>query len=82
MATAPKHTCDPVKVKQYVVDGEGRKVAAIIDMEELTRLNKVLQLIPHSEGWLYENAEALAGVEKGLQDAAQGKASKLDLKDL
>ncbi|MCX5808809.1 MAG: hypothetical protein NTX36_05470 [Proteobacteria bacterium] len=72
----------PIKVKQYVVDDKGRKVAALINMKELDRLNKVLKLIPSSEAWLYENENALGNVQKGLQDAAQGKISKLNLADL
>jgi hypothetical protein len=42
----------------------------------------VLKLIPSSEAWLYENENALENVQKGLQDAAQGKTSKLNLADL
>jgi hypothetical protein len=72
----------PIKIKQYVVDDKGRKVAALINMKELDRLNKVLKLIPSSEAWLYENENALENVQKGLQDAAQGKTSKLNLADL
>lgn len=82
MGTAAKRSSDPIRVKQYVVDGRGHKVGAIIDMKELSRLNRMLQLIPPSEAWLYENPEALETVSKGLKDAAQGKVSKLDLKDL
>lgn len=72
----------PIKIKQYVVDDKGRKVAALINMKELDRLNKVLRLIPSSEAWLYENKNALESVQNGLQDAAQGKISKLNLTDL
>ena len=72
----------PIKIEQYVVDKKGRKVAALINMKELNRLNKVLKLIPSSEVWLYKNENALENVHKGLQDAAQGKASKLNLVDL
>ena len=71
-----------IKVKQYVVNDKGRKVAALINMKELDRLNKVLKLIPSSEAWLYENENALESVQQGLQDAARGKISKLDLTDL
>ena len=82
MATLSKHSVDPIKIKEYIIDGKGHKVAAIIDMKELSRLNRVLQLIPEAEAWLYKNTDALENVSKGLQDAAQGKISKLDLKDL
>jgi hypothetical protein len=33
--------------------------------------------VPLHEAWLYKNPEALAGVRKGLQDAAEGKVHKL-----
>lgn len=35
-----------------------------------------------SEDWLYENPEALAGVQRGLKDATEGRVSKIDLKKL
>jgi hypothetical protein len=35
--------------------------------------------IPDSEMWLYQNKEALQSVQKELQEAAEGKISKLDL---
>ncbi|MGI9862294.1 hypothetical protein SDD30_13025 [Moorella naiadis] len=38
--------------------------------------------IPASEVWLYENKESLAEVMKGLQDAAEGRISPLDLNEL
>ncbi len=38
--------------------------------------------IPASEAWLYKNKKALASVHKGLEEAAQGKVSKLNLKNL
>ncbi|UCH95776.1 MAG: hypothetical protein JSV88_02725 [Candidatus Aminicenantes bacterium] len=38
--------------------------------------------IPASEIWLYQNKEALQSVQKGLQDAAEGKISKLNLDEL
>ncbi len=34
---------DIVKVKQYVTDREGHKVAAILDMHELNRVEKLLE---------------------------------------
>ena len=82
MTTSLKQSIDEIKVKQYVIDGKGHKVAAIIDIKELNRLSKVLKLIPPSEAWVYENEEALESVQKGLKDAAQGKISKLNLQDL
>ncbi|MCX6581852.1 MAG: hypothetical protein NT166_16910 [Candidatus Aminicenantes bacterium] len=38
--------------------------------------------IPASEIWLYKNKEAMKSVQKGLENAAEGKISKLNLKDL
>lgn len=38
--------------------------------------------IPASEAWLFKNKKALAAVKRGLQQAAEGKISKLDLKSL
>jgi hypothetical protein len=35
--------------------------------------------IPASELWLFNNPVALASVQRGLADAAQGKVSKVDL---
>jgi hypothetical protein len=82
MATAQKHSGDPIKIKQFVTDPRGHKIAVTIDMKEYERLSRILDLIPGPEAWLYENREAMESVGKGLEDAAQGKVSKLDLKDL
>lgn len=38
--------------------------------------------IPEREAWIYKNKTALACLEKGLQDAAEGKFRKLDLSTL
>jgi len=38
--------------------------------------------IPASEAWLFKNPEALAAVRRGLNDAAQGRVSKVDIKKL
>ena len=38
--------------------------------------------IPASELWLFNNPDALASVQRGLSDAAQGKVSKVDLDTL
>jgi hypothetical protein len=40
------------------------------------------QIIPDSELWLYENPEALASMERGLKEAAEGKFSKINLDEL
>ena len=34
--------------------------------------------IPASEAWLFQNQEALQAVQKGLEDADQGRISRLD----
>lgn len=82
MPTATKHSDDNINVKQYLTDKKGHKVAAVIDIKELIRLETVLELIPLSEKWLYKNKEALEGVRKGLKDASKGKISKLNLDEL
>lgn len=33
-----------------------------------------VKTVPASEMWLYENAEALASVKKGLRESAEGKS--------
>ncbi|MCP4153885.1 MAG: hypothetical protein GY757_39530 [bacterium] len=38
--------------------------------------------IPASELWLYQNKEALQNVQDGLNDAAEGKITKLNLDEL
>jgi hypothetical protein len=38
--------------------------------------------IPASEAWLFNNRDALALVQQGLSDAAQGRVSKVDLDTL
>jgi hypothetical protein len=52
-------------------------------------LNRIGQIIldpqvtiPASEAWLFENHEAIASVRRGLADAAKGKVSKVDIKNL
>lgn len=82
MSTAQRSSSDPIKVKQFVTNPKGHKIAVTIDIKEFERLERILKLIPSSEAWLYENSEALESIGKGLQEAAQGKVSKLNLKDL
>lgn len=38
--------------------------------------------IPACEAWLFNNPEAIASVRRGLNDAAQGKIARVDIKDL
>ena len=82
MPTALKQESELIKVKQYLTDRKGYKVAAVIDMDEFNRLAILLETIPPSERWLYKNKAALKSVHKGLKEASQGKISKLNLKEL
>jgi hypothetical protein len=81
MPTALKEK-EHIKVKHYITDKKGHKVAAVIDMNELDRLEVLLETIPSAERWLYRNKEALKSVHKGLKEAAEGKISKLNLNEL
>ena len=38
--------------------------------------------IPTAEVWLFQNQEALTAVKKGLEDAAKGRVSRVDLDKL
>jgi len=82
MTIAAKQKENIIRVKQYITDTEGHKIAAVIDIEDLTRLETLAEIIPSSEAWLYKNKEALESVKRGLKDAAEGKVSKLDLNEL
>lgn len=73
---------DIIRVKQYITDTKGHKVAAVIDIEELARLKAMIDIIPTSEAWLYKNDEALESVRRGLKDAAKGRISKLNIDEL
>lgn len=79
MATVAKQRSKIVNVKQYIMDNEGRKIAAIIDIDELNRLKNLLKTIPQSESWLYKNKHALESVQNGLREALEGKISKLNM---
>lgn len=81
MPTALKEK-EHIKVTHYITDKKGHKVAAVIDMNELDRLEVLLETIPSAERWLYTNKEALKSVHKGLKEAAEGKISKLNLNEL
>ena len=82
MPVTAKQKEEHIKVKQFITDTKGQKMAAVIDMEELKRIETVLDLIPPSEAWLYKNKKALASVQKGLKQAAKGKITKLNLNEL
>jgi len=57
-------------------------VAAVIAMDELDRLETLLETIPLQERWLYQNKEPLKSVRKGLRNAAEGRISKINLNEL
>lgn len=82
MTTATKRREDLIRVKQYITDTKGHKVAAVIDIEELIRLRAMVDVIPASEAWLYNNKEVLESVSRGLKDAAKGRISKLNIDEL
>ena len=71
-----------IRVKQYITDTKGHKVAAVIEIEELTRLKAMIDIIPPSEAWLYKNKETLESVRRGLKDAAKSRVSKLNIDEL
>lgn len=79
MPVISKQKEEHIKVKQFITDTKGQKMAAVIDIEELKRIETVLDLIPPSEVWLYKNKKALESVQKGLKQAAKGKVRKLNL---
>ena len=82
MTTAIKRRGDLIRVKQYITDSKGHKVAAVIEIEELIRLKAMIDIIPTSEAWLYKNKEALKSVRRGLKNAAKGRISKLKIDEL
>ena len=82
MPAVAKQKYDRIKVKQFITDTKGHKMAAVIDMEELNRLTTVLDLIPASETWLYKNKNVLESVQRGLKQAAKGKIKKLAINEL
>ena len=82
MPAIAKRKDDHIKVRQFITDTKGHKMAAVIDIDELNRLETVLDLIPSSEQWLYKNKKALESVQRGLKQAARGKVTKLDLDEL
>ena len=82
MPAVTKRKDDHIKVKQFLTDTKGHKMAAVIDIEELKRLEAVLALIPSSEKWLYKNKEALESVRRGLKQVEKGRVTKLNLDEL
>ncbi len=43
MATTPKQENNLIKINQYITDDKGHKVAAIIGIEELKRLEELIE---------------------------------------
>jgi hypothetical protein len=82
MPVIAKQKDEHVKVKQFITDTKGRKMAAVIDIEELKRIETILDLIFTSEAWLCKNKNALESVQKGLKQAAKGRVRKLNLDEL
>jgi len=82
MPVTAKQKDEHIKVKQFITDTKGQKMAAVIDIEELKRIETVLDLIPPAEAWLYKNKKALESVQKGLKQAAKGNIRKLNLDEL
>jgi hypothetical protein len=82
MSVTAKQKDEHIKVKQFITDTKGQKMAAVIDIEELKRIETVLDLIPPAEAWLYKNKKALESVQKGLKQSAKGKIRKLNLSEL
>lgn len=82
MPASAKRKDDNIKVSQFITDAKGHRMAAVIGIDELRRLETVLDLMPSSEQWLYKNRKALASVQKGLKQSARGKVTKLNLNEL
>jgi hypothetical protein len=82
MPLTTKQKDEHIKVKQFITDTKGHKMAAVIDMEELKRIETVMDIIPSSEKWLYKNKKALESVQRGLKQASKGKVTKLNLDEL
>ncbi len=43
MSIATKQKDDQIKVKQYIIDAKGQKVAAVLDIRELARVNDLIE---------------------------------------
>ena len=82
MPVTAKQKDEHIKVKHFITDTKGHKTAAVIDIEELKRIETLLDLIPPSEAWLYKNKKALESVQKGLKQASKGKLKKLNIDEL
>ena len=79
MPVTAKQKDEHIKVKQFITDTKGNKMVAVIDIEELKRIETILDLTPSSEKWLYKNKRALESVQRGLKQAAKGKLRKISI---
>lgn len=43
MSVASSQKDDQIKVKQYLIDAKGQKVAAVLDIKELARVNDLIE---------------------------------------
>ena len=43
MTVVSKQKDDQIKVKQYIIDAKGQKVAAVLDIRELVRVNDLIE---------------------------------------
>jgi hypothetical protein len=93
MATVIKDTDLKIVAKSVKPDAKKRVVLprAVVEEGVIYHIyaNKFGQIvldpqvtIPASEVWLFNNPVALASVQRGLVDAAQGKVSPVDLETL
>ncbi|MEK6590915.1 MAG: hypothetical protein AABZ11_09585 [Nitrospinota bacterium] len=70
MSTDAKEKDDLIKVKHYLTDSEGHTVAAVIDLEELHRLEELiedlsdLKVIEDREGEPTEDYETYSSLRK------------------
>ena len=57
------------------------RMKVYVDPQGLILVRPMVE-IPASEAWLFKNKKALTSVRKGLEEAAQGSVSKLDIESL
>lgn len=92
MSTVLKHKRGLIKVKQFVTDSNGHKVAAIVEMEEMKRLEALIEdmadikTIEDRENGTEEIVKIIAKKAKGFRSVKpiHGKgipASKLLIED-
>ncbi len=61
---------------------ESQRVKIYKNKKDGTILLVPLIEIPENEAWLYKNKKAITMLQKGIEEAAQGKTSKLDVDSL